>query len=261
MNEAARIHIQKFNDIIKYCDNYCVMTRDSRLQRDAIAKLQAMIVDCGDIKLKAVAHEDEEFANILLGFECVAQCLCAELEMWIFLKEEKPDEAWDRLVAAQMAAVDSVRAHRTFAHNEAQAARLEEIERLVFPPQVFVSAGMIVRHQECSICGSEYGDCEHLAGKPYWGKFCYIIARDFEPHHIAIVKSPADKRCRIMGFSVDNGECNRMTWRVGPPQLEQGHEPDSPGEIQRTSEGASDKKGLVSTARLIHSDLVKKRRG
>jgi len=53
-----------------------------------------------------------------LDLNAVAQCLCAELEMWIFLKEEKPDEAWTGLSAAQMAAVDSVRAHRTFAHKK-----------------------------------------------------------------------------------------------------------------------------------------------
>jgi hypothetical protein len=119
---------------------------------------------------------------------------------------------------------------------------------------------MIVRHQECSICGSEYGDCDHLAGKPYWGKFCYIIAKDFEPHHIAVVRNPADKRCRIMGFSVDNGERNRMTWKVGPPQFEQGNEQGSSGESQQSSESEPDKNGLLSTARLIHSDLVNKRR-
>jgi len=77
--------------------------------------------------------------------------------MWILLKEEKPDEAWDKLVSAQMAAADAVRAHMGFAHLETQAQRLEEIERLVFPRQVFVSAGIIVQHQECSICGNEYG--------------------------------------------------------------------------------------------------------
>lgn len=255
MNEAAQVKIQYLNEVIKHCEEFCFITRDSGLQRDAITSLQSMISDCAVIKSNAVADREEEFANIILGFECVAQCLCAELEMWIFLKEEKPDEAWDRLVTAQMAAIDSVRAHQSFAHNEAQAARLEEIERLVFPSQVFLSAGMIVRHQECSICGGEYGDCDHLAGKPYWGKFCYIKVTDFEADHVALVESPADKRCRITAYSVDGGQRNRMTWKIEPREFEENHA----AEFQGQSKLESDKHVLHTTGIVMHTDLVGKR--
>ncbi|WP_312930864.1 hypothetical protein [Agrobacterium cavarae] len=255
MNEEAQVKIQEFNELIKHCETFCFITRDSGLQRNAITSLQLMISECAFIKSNAVDKKEEEYANILLGFECVAQCLCAELEMWIFLKEERPDEAWDRLVTAQMAAIDSVRAHQFFAHNEAQAARLEEIERLVFPKQVFVSAGMIVRHQECSICSSEYGDCDHLAGKPYWGKFCYIKATDFEADHVALVESPADKRCRITAYSLDGGQRNRMTWKIEPREFEENHAAKYPGQ----SKSESDNHALQTTAIVMHADLVKKR--
>lgn len=260
MNNSVKKHVERFNAIIEDCENFCCITRDSELQKAACVRLQALEAECGTLKSKAVASRDEDGANILLGFECVAHCLLAELTMWILLKEEKPDEAWDSLISAQMAATDAARAHGAFAHNEIQAKRLEDIERLIFPPQVFVSAGMVVRHQECSICGNEYGDCEHLAGKPYFGQFCCIIARDVIANHVAIVKNPADKRCRVTCFSVEGGERNRMTWKVEPPKLEQGSKSSPSTEIQRTGEGAPEKEGLHATAAIMHSDLVKKRR-
>jgi len=165
-------------------------------------------------KRAAVAARDEDFANLLLGYQCVATCLDAEITMWLLLKSAKPDEAWDSLVSAQMAAADAARAHPGFRHVLHQAERLEAIEKLVFPPQVFVSAGMVVQRQECSICGGEYGECGHLIGKPYWGEFCYTIARDIEFDHVAVVANPADKRCRILHFPVEGGERNRMTWKI-----------------------------------------------
>lgn len=220
MAKAKTDHIEQFNKIIKECETFCFLTRDSVPQKEACVKLRAMASDCAAFKAKAVREDDEDLANLFLGFECVADSLHAELEMWVLLKDEKPDAAWDRLVAAQMAATNSVRAHRGFSHNHAQVQRLDEIERLVFPPQVFLSTGMIVQRQECSVCGVEYGECKHLIGKPYWGEICSIIVTDFKCDHVAIVENPADKRCRIEKFSVDGGERNRMTWKVEPTQTE-----------------------------------------
>ena len=142
--------------------------------------------------------------------------LRSEIRMWLLLKDEKPDEAWEELINAQTAAVAAARAHNAFSHLERRAEYLETIEATVFPPQVFVSAGVIVRYQECSICGNEYGECAHVAGRPYLGRFCSIIARDIAADHTAIVKSPADKGCRITHFDNGDGNRNRMTWELEP---------------------------------------------
>lgn len=105
-----------------------------------------------------------------------------------------------------------------FAHLSEHNKKLEAIEELVFPPQVFISSGMIVGKQECSICGAEYGDCNHLVGKPYMGRFCYIIAKDLSLDHVSIVEHPADKRCRVQHFDVEGGTRNRMTWKIEPKE-------------------------------------------
>lgn len=216
MNEAHRDQIDRYNALIRECEVFLSPARDIELQKETCARLYDFQSDLEKEKQKAVSAGDENFANLLLGFECVAECIRAEITMWILLKMGNPDEAWDSLISAQTAAADAARAHEGFSHLAQKSERLETIEQLVFPPQVFLSSGLIVRHQECSICGAEYGECGHLAGMPYWGTFCHIIAKDIEARHFAIVENPADKRCRITEFEADGGWRNRMTWKIDP---------------------------------------------
>ena len=166
--------------------------------------------------------------------------------MWLQLKEGKPDDAWKSLVIAQMATRDAIRAHRGFTHLEARAVRLVNIERVVFPEQVFLSAGLIVQRQECSICGADYEDCPHLVGTPYLGEICRCLLQDIQADHVAIVKEPANKQCRITDFEAEGGRRNRMTWRI------------EPGPIDNRAD--SDRKGLMTTGILLAaSDIGAKR--
>jgi hypothetical protein len=206
--------LTSFNERIKEVEVFLSIVRASELQEAACKKLGELLKEIAAEKVMAIKDKNEDYANLLLGCECVAHALIAELRMWLLLKEEKPDAAWDQLVDAQMSSVSASQAHDGFLHLEQHYKKLLAIEHLVFPPQVFVSSGFIVRHQECSICGAEYGECQHLVGKPYMGKFCHIIARDIELDHVSIVEHPADKRCRVQQFDAEGGTRNRMTWRV-----------------------------------------------
>lgn len=216
MSKEVTAFVTRFNELVKESENLLSIVRGSELQEAACEALSQLLIDTTGEKRAAISHSDEEYANLLLGCECVAQALIAELRMWLLLKREKPDEAWDQLVTAQMASVAAARAHEGFLHLEQHNRRLEAIEQLVFPPQVFVSSGMIAKRQECSRCRQEYEDCEHLIGKAYMGEFCHIIARGLTLDHVAIVEHPADKRCRVQHFGVDSGNRNRMTWRIEP---------------------------------------------
>ena len=191
--------IDKFNRMIEDAEIFSCIARASELQREACVKLKDLLTECRQQKAAAVKAGNEDFANLLLGFKCVARCLRSEIEMWLLLKEEKPDEAWDRLVSAQNAAGAAVRAHRGFGHLEKRVEHLVAIEEIIFPPQSFVSAGLVVRHQICSICGGEYGKCDHVVGKPYWGHFCCIITRGIEANHFALVEET--RRQRMQGNS------------------------------------------------------------
>jgi hypothetical protein len=220
MNKLSmRECIDHLNGIIEECEVSSFITRDRRLQEDSCSKLSSLLNLAASLKSQAIEQGNEDAANTFLGFECVGRALHSEITMWMLLKDGKPDEAWTELISAQMNAVGAARAHNAFANLTARAEHLETIESTVFPPQVFVSAGLIVRRQECSICGSEYGDCTHVAGRPYWGRFCAIIARDLEANHTAIVKTPADKRCRVTHFENEDGNINRMTWKAEPSEF------------------------------------------
>ena len=214
MNDYSPPFIKEFNSVIEEAELFLSITRDSELQQGAVDSLKGLQSKVFALKNRAIDKKDENLANMLLGYECVIEVLIAELEMWILLKKEDPDVAWDKLVKAQMLSAAAIRAHPGFGHVIQHYERLEKIEQLIFPPQVFMSSGLIIKNFKCSICSGEYEDCEHLVGKPYMGKFCYVIAQDTEVDHVAMVDHPADKRCRITEFDVEGGVRNRMSWRV-----------------------------------------------
>jgi hypothetical protein len=118
------------------------------------------------------------------------------------------------LIDAQIETTHSIRAHSAFSDLENHSKRLQAIEKVVFPPQVFLSAGLIVSKSMCSICKSDYEDCSHLVGMPYLGEFCFRVLTDVVANHVSFVEDPANKRCRVTHFSAEGGRRNRMTWRV-----------------------------------------------
>jgi hypothetical protein len=216
--------IELFNATVEKAGELSYIVRDNELQRSALAELSALAAKVEAWKRQAISDQNERYANVFLGGQCVIEALEAELNMWLQLKDGRPDEAWENLVNAQRATRNAIRASRGFSHLEARATRLLNIERVVFPAQVFLSAGLIVRSQQCSICGAEYDDCPHIVGKPYMGEFCRCILKDIEANHIAIVTEPANKQCRVVYFNDEGGKRNRMTWRVEPGSI-----PDTSG--------------------------------
>jgi hypothetical protein len=206
MNKITRNFISELNANIEEIEVLNNIARDSQLQREACKQLIGIAGRVAELKLEAIQNSDEDAANLLLGFECVIEFLKSEITMWLFLKSDQPDEAWRHLVDAQRAAGDAVRSHQGFQHLRAHVERLHQVEKLVFPPQVFTSIGIVVRCRRCSICGEEYGECAHLVGIPYMGRICHTIITELERvDHVAIVTEPANKNCRITSFSVPGG--------------------------------------------------------
>ena len=216
MNDPIPPFIARINKVAEDCAVFRFATRDSELQKGACNQLEDVLKQIESEKTSAVSAGDEDYANALLGCECATGALMAEIRMWLLLKSGQPDEAWNALVAAQDALSDAMKAHKGFLHLGEQIRRLDEIERVVFPPQVFLSSGMIVSSQVCSICGDSYEDCPHVKGRPYMGEFCRVRLIPAELDHVSIVEAPADKRCRVIRFSAEGVQRNRMTWRIEP---------------------------------------------
>jgi hypothetical protein len=168
MNNPVSPFVAEFNKILDECEVFRYITRDSDLQKHACERLRGLLQRTAAEKKAAAEYGDEDYANVLLGCECAADALIHEIKMWLLLKDGRPDEAWDALVAAQSSLSFAIRAHRGFARLEGTVRRLEVVEDIAFPPQVFLSTGMIVKSQVCSICGGEYEDCEHVRDDRIW---------------------------------------------------------------------------------------------
>ena len=217
MSRLSAQTISELNGFIEEIEVLNNMARDSQLQKNACEALKKFQERTTELKMGAIKEEDGDTANLLLGFECAAHFLKSEITMWLQLKADQPDEAWRSLIDAQRAAGDAVRSHRGFEHLREHVEKLHQIEKLVFPPQVFTSVGIVVRCRRCSICGEEYGECAHLVGRPYMGRICHTIITEIERvDHVAIVSEPANKNCRITSFSIPGGTRNRMTWKINP---------------------------------------------
>ena len=152
----------------------------------------------------------------MLSLENLIDAMINELKMWIALKEDNPNEAWDFLINAQSAVRTAAQAHSIAIdlNAEGYANKLHLLEKLLFPPQMFFSPGLIIEKAECSICGKEYGECEHIVGKAYMGKMCYkIITKIKEMKEVSIVEEPANKHARMLQFTDEGVTRDFMTWR------------------------------------------------
>lgn len=216
MNKEKEQLIEEFEHLIEDSAKFLFITRGKEFQQEAVEKLSALKQKISLFKEKAVEKEDEDSANLALGLELFISAFISELEMWMELKEDDPNKAWDYLADAQLFARDAAQAHRIVQERaERYANRLYLLEKLLFPPQIFLSPGIVHKREECSICGKEYGECEHIKGKAYMGKICYVIIREIQTFsEVSIVKEPANKRARVYQLTDEDGITrDLMTWK------------------------------------------------
>lgn len=203
MKAEIEAFVLEMNNQLREGQRLTYLPRDRLLQLAAVKSLEALKTEAGLLKEKAVLSQDENAANAMLSYENVVQTLISELSMWVALKDDNAHAAWNYLVDAQGAAMHAVRAHQVGEHMAHYAKRLEGIEHLVFPPQMFTSPGLVVEDAECSICKQRYGDCEHVKAKPYMGEFCQRIITKMRFTELSSVDDPADKRCITLSHSSD----------------------------------------------------------
>jgi hypothetical protein len=191
--------------------------RAREVQASAIEVLEAVKDKASKLKAEAIRAQEEDIANQLLSYESMLRALICELKMWIAFKDGAPHDAWSYLVRAQNAALSALRAHQEVSGSmEPYLDRLDLLEHVLFPPQVFVSPGFIIKSSKCSICESEYGECNHIKGRPYMGVMCSRIITEYIAQEISIVPAPANKHARMLIIS--DGEVTRdaMTLQILP---------------------------------------------
>ncbi|MCK4598698.1 hypothetical protein KAU37_02545 [Candidatus Bipolaricaulota bacterium] len=198
------------------CQRFCYAARAREFQVEAIQRLEALQTKASALKTEMVTVGDESSANQLLSLEEMLQALIYELQMWVAFKDADPHAAWTALIGAQSAARTAMQAHDIADHLDAYIERLYALEKLLFPPQMFMSVGIIIKQSTCSICGHEYGECDHLKGKAYMGQMCTRLIEESELWESSIVSDPANKHCRILTFSDGDSTRDLMTWRPIP---------------------------------------------
>ncbi|QEY73083.1 hypothetical protein [Pseudomonas denitrificans (nom. rej.)] len=208
--------IEYFNGGIENAETLRRMAMSSNLQLEQCHALDLLQINAARFKHEAIRRAEEDCANLFLAYECAIGAVRSELLMFLLLKRDMPNKAWEQLVAAQMGCIDASRAHSGFDHCQQRLEDLIQYEELLFPPQVFMSAGFISDSLECSICGNPYAKCPHLHGRPYMGRFCQIIHRNPRGDHVALVDSPADKRCRVTSIQVREGHRDKLSGEITP---------------------------------------------
>jgi len=216
MDKEVESFLKEFIEVIRECEKFCFMSRGKEFQQEAVKKLTTFKQKVTSLKEQIIKVKDEDSANTMLSLEDLIDAMINELKMWIALKEDNPNEAWDFLINAQSAVRTAAQAHSIAVdlNAEGYANKLHLLEKLLFPPQMFFSPGLIIEKAECSICGKEYGECEHIVGKAYMGKMCYkIITKIKEMKEVSIVEEPANKHARMLQFTDEGVTRDFMTWR------------------------------------------------
>mgnify|MGYP001576091034 CR=1 FL=1 len=218
MSDSLNAPLERFEDIAGEVQTFTFLPRATELQAAACTRIQQFLEVLAENKTSCILRGDEECANTILAMELSLRTVLHEIQMWIDLKHDAPEAAWDHLVSAQYACEGAIAVRRQMGTDSAGPENLLNklliIERFVFPPQVFNSVGGTARRRDCSICGDSYDDCGHIKGRAYMGTICHTIVCEMDLQEVSIVTDPADKRCRITHFSDQGKMRNKMTWRL-----------------------------------------------
>src|SRR5438094_14526 len=150
MNEAVESFEAQFFEVFHEASKLGYMARAKELQQEACEKLEQFKNYASHLKQHMIASNDEVSANTMLSFEEAISALISELRMWIALKDDKPDVAWDLLVEAQMAVHTAMQVYPVGPSLEDYSHFLHTAEHVLFPPQRFMSIGAVVLRSSCS---------------------------------------------------------------------------------------------------------------
>jgi|ERR1035441_8588366 hypothetical protein len=214
--------LSEYEAVAQEAQTMAFLPRASELQEAAVKEIEGFMQKLAERKLEYVRNSDEKAANCVLAMEFALGAVRSELAMWIKLKGVSAEEAWSDLITAQELLGAALLVRRQLELDttgiENLLRRLLFIEHWVFPPQMFNSIGGRAKCRECSICGAEYDDCDHVIGRAYMGKMCHTIIGEVSLAEVSVVTNPADKRCRITHFSDQGKMRNKMTWRLEEPR-------------------------------------------
>lgn len=193
-------------DFIDDCSTLIHYTSAKSLQERKIQEIEQEIYKVKHYKAQFISAREEDFANELFHMQCMLNAVRCILCMWMEIKNSNFSEAWFRLIDAQEY-IDVALMIRDYEGVRLIEKFLLKVEDTIFPRRsLYISRGTIETIGQCSICSANFFLCDHLENKVYMGKLCRRVERRIvEWNHVALVKSPKDKRCIVTHIEDDNG--------------------------------------------------------
>lgn len=212
----------KFDNILAHIESkimessrYGFITSGIELQEEAVENLKLVLAEVRNIKQNFIEEKNEPNANMLLSYELFIESVMFEIKMLINIKKDNTLAAWEDLVNAQGCIEGALR----IGFNKEEMMKnyrrkFDYMEKILFPPQVFVSVGFISEESHCSLCDDNYENCDHVKGMAYMGKMCIEIFKKMHKlKEASIVENPADKRCRFEFFNENGKKVDTFTLR------------------------------------------------
>ncbi len=212
--ENPNLLIAEFNEIAGIVQKKAFITVGTEIQKEEVETLKKYREDLKNLKKDFVSRKLENEANLVYCLDNSLLALQCELEMLICLKEDKMDEAWAKLVKAQVVYGTVIRnCPADFQTPNGYIERLNQYEKLLFPNLFFHSTGGIIKKSHCSICGQSLSKCHHIKGKLYMGEMCTRVITEMELEEISLVEDPANKLCRVLTIETDGRMIDILTLR------------------------------------------------
>jgi len=145
-------------------------------------------------------HADNIFNEFYL-LKVLCSLLISYISFWQKISKSEFSESWVKLQDAQdiLRVIFRLSSTSRLPLLEIIEKQCGELEKL-YPYNVFMSTGMVIKEVECNICGKSINsfDCEHIIGELYRGKMAQGRIKEIkELNHVALVEKPANKRCVV----------------------------------------------------------------
>lgn len=185
---------KQLNNITEYLKSFKFNTYDTKKYLKVKGQLE-------NFKKFYVGANDAENAKFIWCLEAVAFIQKHYIKVFKLLKKEQFQKAWDCLFDIETA-IKALKPHFYKYFNEYYLDVIEDKVKKyqsLYPYKMFMSIGIIVEEQKCSICGQVRTlrtPCEHKVGEIYNGEYCNRITTKIKKFdHVSFVKNPKDKRC------------------------------------------------------------------
>lgn len=205
--------LDEFDKVLQRAERISVFTRDIELQKKEVENLTVLIENSNKLKDENKNRFSEPELNLILCLIISLDAVKSEISMIICLKNNEMDFAWGHLVEAQNSVSIVARNHPISdgKYLNGYISKLIAFEKTLFPPMMFASIGGIIKKSICTICNSDYEQCDHIKGKLYMGELCVCEIHKMDLEEVSLVENPANKMCRQLEVDFDGKNVDTFT--------------------------------------------------